>query len=238
MVDRGFFSEDVLTLMSSNGNCYVIPLAVNNSNFTRIKETLEYSSGEFVYKDNTKNSARVIYHEEKLDDNTRIIIYKDLDENNSKRKSYLHNLGLGENGYTQKKYDEYSEWWGVIPIQTTAKETAFEIYNDFKSRWSIETFNNYIKNDARFVNLKIQDYYIEKGFNFIMLVTGLLHAKLNNLIKALNNPNLSTYDVLLKARHIRLVQYPSGWKLHNTRTKDMELFKTLNWVPPVSIKFD
>ena len=75
MVDRGFFSEDVLKLMSTNGNCYVIPLAVNNSNFTRIKETLEYSSGEFVYKDNTKNSARVVYYEEDLDDNTRIIIY-------------------------------------------------------------------------------------------------------------------------------------------------------------------
>lgn len=238
MVDRGFFSEDVLKLMSTNGNCYVIPLAVNNSNFTRIKETLEYSSGEFVYKDNTKNSARVVYYEENLDDNTRIIIYKDLDENNSKRKSYLHNLGLGESGYTQKKYDEYCEWWGVIPIQTTAKGPAFEIYNDFKSRWSIETFNNYIKNYARFVNLKIQDYYIEKGFNFIMLVTGLLHAKLNNLVKSLNNPNLSTYDMLVKARHIRIVHYPSGWKLHNTRTKDLELFKTLNWVPPVSINLD
>ena len=49
---------------------------------------LQYTSGEFVYKGNTKDSARILYYEEQIDDNTRMIFYKDYDENNSKRKGY------------------------------------------------------------------------------------------------------------------------------------------------------
>ena len=38
-------------------------------------------------------------------------------------------------------------------------------YADYKNRWAIETFNNYIKNDAHFNYLKIQDYYVQHGFD-------------------------------------------------------------------------
>ena len=55
IVDRGFFSESVLELMSQNGNCYIIPLPSNNGNFKRIKKTLAYTSGEFVYKSGKRN---------------------------------------------------------------------------------------------------------------------------------------------------------------------------------------
>ena len=46
-----------------------------------------------------------------------------------------------------------------------------------QGRWSIETYNNYIKNDADFNDLKLQDYYVQHGFDFIMLVTGLIHSR-------------------------------------------------------------
>ena len=82
IVDRGFYSETVLDLMSQNGNCYIIPVPSNNKHFRRIKEKLQYTSGEFVYRAERKDSARVIYYEERLDKKTRIIVYKDVDENN------------------------------------------------------------------------------------------------------------------------------------------------------------
>ena len=76
--------------MSKDGNYYIISLAANNKNVKRVKETLQYSSGEFVYKYGTKDTIRIIYYEEQIDETTRIIVYKDVDENNSKRKSYQH----------------------------------------------------------------------------------------------------------------------------------------------------
>ena len=41
LVDRGFYSEKVLELMSQNGNCYIIPLSMSNKNLKRIRETLQ-----------------------------------------------------------------------------------------------------------------------------------------------------------------------------------------------------
>lgn len=231
LVDRGFFSKTVLDLMSKDGNCYVIPLPNNNKDLKRIKKALNYDSGEFIYKSGKKNAARIIYHEESLDDTTRIIVYRDVDENNSKRKSYKQLMEAGERNYTQQNYDKYCDWWGVYFLQTTAPDPAEVIYSDYKGRWAIETYNNYVKNDAGFSDLKLQDYYIQHGFDFIMLITGLIHEKLNAAVRALNKPSISTFDILVKAGHMRMVKRENKWQLHNTRTKDLELLKAIGFIP-------
>ena len=231
MVDRGFYSAKVLDLMSKDGNSYIIPLSSNNSNWKRIKKNLEYSSGEFVYKASAKESARIIYHEEQLDGKVRILVFKDMDENNSKRKSYQQMIDLGEDGYTRENYEKYCEWWGVYVLQDTTGQSASAVYSDYKSRWSIETYNNYVKNDADFNNLKNQDYYCAHGFDFIMLVTGLIHSRLNKAVRNLGKSNVSTMDMLIKAAHMRMVLHGDKWVLHNTRTKDIELFESLGFTP-------
>ena len=231
MVDRGFYSEKVLDLMSVNGNSYIIPLMANNKEFKRIKKTLSYSSGEFVYKAGAKNTARIVYYEEKIDEKTRITIFKDIDENNSKRKNYQQLIDLGENGYTQEQYDKFCDWWGVYVLQDTTGQKASDVYSDYKSRWSIETYNNYIKNDADFNALKEQDYYCAHGFDFIMLVTGLIHSRLNAAVKALGKSSISTIDVMIKSSHMRMVLHDKQWVLHNTRQKDIELFEKMGFTP-------
>ena len=231
IVDRGFFSESVLNMMTQNGNCYIIPLPSNDKNFKRIKENLAYTSGEFVYKSGKKDCARIVYYEEWIDEKTRIIVYKDEDENNSKRKSYKQLMDAGESSYTQENYVKYCDWWGVYFLQTTSDEPAAYVYSDYKDRWGIETYNNYVKNDADFNDLKIQDYYIDHGFDFIMLVTGLIHSRLNEAVKALGKTSISTFDILIKAGHLRMVLADGEWKLHNTRTKDLELLKGMGFIP-------
>lgn len=234
LVDRGFYSEAVLDLMSQNGNSYIIPLATNNKHLKRIRETLQYTSGEFVYRSGRKDSARVIYYEERINEKTRVIVYKDVDENNSKRKSYKQLMEAEESSYTQENYERYCEWWGVYFLQTTATDSAPTIYADYKGRWAIETYNNYIKNDADFNNLKFQDYYIQHGFDFIMLVTGLIHAKLNEAVKGLKKSSISTFDILIKAGHMRMVLRDKEWQLHNTRTKDLMLLHAMGFAPEMT----
>ena len=231
VVDRGFYSDEAIRLMSENGNRYIIPVPSNNKHFKRIKKSLTYSTGEFVYKSGKKNSARIVYYEERIDDSTRIIVYKDEDENNSKRKSYKQLMDAGENNYTQENYDKFCEWWGVYFLQTNTDEAASKVYSDYKDRWSIETYNNYLKNDADFRDLKLQDYYADHGFDFIMLVTGLIHSRLNETVKQLNKSNISTFDLLVKAGHMRMVLEGDIWKLRNTRAKDLELLKAIGYEP-------
>ncbi|WP_455120780.1 transposase [Scardovia wiggsiae] len=234
LVDRGFFSEAVLSLMSENGNCYIIPLPSNNANFRRIKKTLAYTSGEFVYRSGRTDSARVLYYEERIDEKTRIIVYKDVDENNSKRKSYKQFMDAGENNYTQENYDKFCDWWGVYFLQTTAPDSAPAVYSDYKGRWDIETYNNYIKNEADFNDLKLQEYYNIQGFNFIMLVTGLIHCRLNEAVKKLGKSSISNVDILLKSGKMRMVQEDENWVLHNTRTKDIALLEQMGFTPEKS----
>ena len=122
--------------MSQNGNTYIIYLPSTTKTFKKIRKSLVFSSGEFIYTEDKKNSASIVYYEEKLDEKTPIIVYKDEDENNSKRKNYLRLLSLGEDGYSMENYEKYSPWWGVYFLQTTAADSASDIFRDYKGRWS------------------------------------------------------------------------------------------------------
>lgn len=240
VVDNGFYSSKLLEPMSKDGNSYIIDLSTSNKRFKKIKENgLEYTSGKFLYSVGKRKDSLVEYYEERIDERKRIIIYKDIDENNSTSKSYLKHMAFKDEGYTQEKYDEYCEWWGVLPIETTSNESAEEVYKDYKGRWSIETYNNYIKNQADFNGLKFQDYYNQKGFDFIMLITGIIHCKLNKAVIEMDDKNVSVFDVLIKSGHMRMVlnHDDQKWHLANTRTKDIELLSLLGGYAP-QLTFD
>lgn len=72
--------------MSKDGNSYIIPVLASVKNFKRMKENLEYTY-EFIYKAGKKETARILYYREEYSDGKTITIYKDVDENNSKRKA-------------------------------------------------------------------------------------------------------------------------------------------------------
>ena len=96
---------------------------------------------------------------------------------------------------------------------------------------SIETYNNYIKNDTYFTNSKIQDYYVEHNFCFIMLITGLIQARLNAAVKSLKKSSISTQDVSHVASCLRMVFERGEWRLQNDMKKDIELMGKLGFTP-------
>ena len=136
---------------------------------------------------------------------------------------------------TQEGYDKYCEWWGVYVFETNSLEPADAIFRSYKKRWGIETYNNYIKNYADFNDLKMQDYYHAHGFDFIMLVAGLIHTRLNTAVRNLNKTNLSTFDILLKARKLRMVCADDCWQIQNKRTKDMLIFEQMGFKPELTL---
>ena len=64
-----------------------------------------------------------------------------------------------------------------------------------------------------------------------MLVTGIIHEKLNEAVKRINKSSVSIFDVLIKAGHMRMVKREENWQLHNTRTKDLALLEAMGFVP-------
>ena len=64
-----------------------------------------------------------------------------------------------------------------------------------------------------------------------MLVTGIIHEKLNEAVKQINKSSVSVFNVFIKIGNMRMVKRDDNWQLYNTRTKDLALLEAIGFVP-------
>lgn len=233
VVDRGFYSEKNLAILSANDNCYIIPVPSNTDSFRNALKTVRYT-GSFYYSSGKKH-ARIEYTSYRVSDLERIYVFRDIDENEKCRYNYQHCIDLGKSGYTREKLEQTKEYFGVYVLRSNAAKTEEQIFESFKKRWGIETFYQYLKNSGDFNDLMIQDYYKEQGFSFIMLVTGQIHQKMLTAVKALHDSTISVHDILLMARCMKMERRGNSWNLKNTRKRDLKILERLGFVPKLMV---
>jgi len=229
VIDRGFYSEANLNLLSLNGNSYIIPLPSQLNVFKETMSQVKYN-GNFYYSSDKKH-ARVEYYERKMDDDKRILVYRDIDENEKCRFNYQRCIDQRKKGYTAEKLAEQKEFFGVYVLQTNSSKSAPDVFASYKKRWGIETLYQYLKNRADFNNLKFEDYYEEQGFAFIMLVTGQIHQEMLKAQRKLHDNTTSIHDLLLKARMLKMEKRGQYWTLKNSRKKDLEVLEKVGFKP-------
>ena len=233
VVDRGFYSEDNLRLLSANENTYIIPVPSNTKIFKEAMQNSGYS-GDFCYRASTRHS-RVEYREiQAVDEEGKAIsvfVFRDVEENEKCRFNYLHNLELGKDGYSQKGYEANMDLFGVYVLRTNGKLTPCEVFSTYKKRWGIETFYQYVRNCGDFNNLMVQDYYKEQGMAFIMLIAGQIHQTMIEAVKRLGCNTISTKDILLMARRLKMERRRGFWILKNTRAKELGILEKIGFVP-------
>ena len=164
-----------------------------------------------------------------------IYVFRDIDENEKCRFNYLHSIELGIKGYTQGSFEQNKELFGVYVLQSNTAKSAEEVFAGYKKRWGIETLYQYMKNKADFNNLMFQDYYMEQGFSFIMLITAQIHQKMILAVRSLGDNTISVHDVLLMARCMKMERRNNNWNLKNTRKKDLQLLKKLGFEPKYTV---
>lgn len=237
VVDRGFYSEDNLEILSVNDNTYIIPVPASTGLFKEAMKDVSYSAS-FYYRAASKHS-RIEYQTKLLKngrgENVTIYVFRDIDENEKCRYNYLHCLELGRDGYTQEQFEEGKEFFGVYVLRTNGRQGPEETFASYKKRWGIETFYQYLANVGDYNDLMMQDYYKEQGLAFVMLVAGQIHQKIVSAVKKLGCSTISTRDILLMARRMKIEKRGNFWLLKNTRKKDLELFGKLNFTPSSSI---
>lgn len=229
VVDRGFYSKENLKLFSDNGNSYVIPIPSHTNVFKDVTKHIQYEE-EFCYSCGPKHS-RIQYMEIRLSDTESAYVFRDIDENSKCIYNYTHCMELGKSGYTEEELERQRENFGVYVLQSNSCLSAKEIFCTYKKRWGIETFYQYIKNCADFNNLMIQDYCKEQGMAFIMLIAGQIHSKMIEAVKKLGDKTISTADVLLMARFLKMERKGNSWTCRNKRSKDLETLKKLGFTP-------
>ena len=229
VADRGFYSRKNLDLLSENGNSYIIPVPTNTNVFTEAMSGRKYTS--FFYYTSGRKHSRIEFWMKKISDTEKVYVYRDIDENEKGRYNYQHCIELGMAGYTPEGYEKAKEFFGVYVLQTSGEKKAEAILTDYKKRWGIETFFQYLKNRADFNDLMMQDYYKEQGFSFIMLITGQIHQKVIDAVKLLDDNTMSVSDVLLMAKFMKLELRGSSWILKNTRKRDLKILEKMNFKP-------
>ncbi len=75
-----------------------------------------------------------------------------------------------------------------------------------------------------------------QGFAFIMLVTGQIHHAMIKAQQKLHDNTTSIYDLLLKARALKLEKRGNYWQLRNARKKDLEVLEKVGFKPQERIQ--
>ena len=223
IVDKGFYSKDNITLFSSNGNHYIIPLSQNLKEYKDVTEELKLDN-MFIYEKNNKRIS--VEYKEVIYTNKKIIVYKDVDQSLRDNQDYLKNMEKDPTKYTIERYNEVKEFFGVIVLETNLNVTSEEIFKYYKKRWKIETFFNYFKNNVDINSLGLNDYYITQGMGFIMLITGQIYEELKKAVKNVKSKNVD--DCLLECRFAKLNKIDNIWKVSNAKKKLRELLEQLN----------
>lgn len=222
IVDSGFYSKENINLFSSNENRYIIPLSMNLNKYKEITNLVDYKN-PFLYINGNKKDP-VFYYEKYIDNQTRVIVYKNINQNIIESKDYENKIGINDN-FTKEKYEILKDKFGVIVLQTNCVEDANIIYEKYKKRWKIEYFFNSLKNSNEFTSFNQSDYYMLQGLSFIMLVTGLIESEFKNKTKKIKD---SKNEILIKSKFIKLVKEGNTWKYGNYSKTTRELFKALD----------
>ena len=229
VIDRGFYSKENLELFSKNNNSYIIPIPSNTNIFKKVTDKIKYED-EFCYECGSKHT-RIEYMQLNISDKESAYVFRDIDENSKCIYNYTHCIELGKPGYTKEVLEKQRENFGVYVLQSNSYKEAKEIFYTYKQRWGIETFYQYLKNSADFNDLMIQDYCKEQGLAFLMLVTGQIHSKMINAVKSLRDKTISTTDIMLMAKFLKMERKGNTWTCRNKRKKDLDTLEKLGFKP-------
>ena len=212
IVDRGFNTASDKELMSTNGNSYIVPMIQGRSDYNYVHSNFKIDKRKnFIYDKDGYSS--LIYYQEFERDGRRYIAYVDTTRQAAERKTYVKNIQTGKKGFTEDGLVNTEKNFGLFLLETSnTQKTPREIFCDYKSRWQIETFYNYVDNIVDFNALYQQDYCRTQGLSFIIQIAGMIYHELKELA---DRHNYSVKTVMRTLKGIKLSKEKNIWKIKN-----------------------
>ena len=214
LVDRGFNTEPDKKLMSSNGNTYIVPMISNRKDYASVIEILKFDKRKyFIF--NKDSYASMIYYAEFLsgDESRRYVAFQDTTRAGAERQDYIKAMSAGRNGYTEEGLAESELYFGLFLLETNNLNlTAEEIFCHYKDRWSIETYYNYVRNDADFNALYQQDYFCMQGLSFIVTVSGMIY---HDVKKVADTSKISVKEIMREMKKLKISLEGNKWVVQN-----------------------
>lgn len=214
LVDRGFNTAPDKKLMSANGNTYIVPMISNRKDYASVIDILKFDKRKyFVY--NKESYASMIYYAEfpSGDETVRYIAFQDTTRAGAERQDYIKAMTAGRKGYTEEGLVENELYFGLFLLETNDFDlSAEEVFCHYKDRWSIETYYNYVRNDADFNALYQQDYFCMQGLSFIVTVSGMIYHD----VKAIaDESKVSVKEIMREMKKLKISLEGNKWVVQN-----------------------
>ena len=214
LVDRGFNTSKDKELFSSNGNTYIVPMISGRTDYEAVYEALRFDKRKsFVYDKDGYSS--LIYYETYVIEGNSVHYHAFLDttRQSSERQTYIKKMAAKEKGYTQEGLLECEKDFGLFLLETNDLErNPREVFCDYKSRWGIETFYNYIDNTLDFNALYQKDYCSMQGVGFIVQIAGMIFHDLQRILK---EKNLSVKDTMFTLKGLKVIKERDRYVVRN-----------------------
>ena len=220
IVDRGFNTDTDKKLMSRNGNAYIVPMIHGRKDYGRIHEKIKFDKRKnFIYDKDGYSS--LIYYQEFKGDGVRYFAYVDTTRQSAERKTYVKNMQEGKKGYSEEGLMESEKDFGLFLLETSdTNKNAREIFCDYKSRWGIETFYNYVDNIVDFNALYQQDYCKTQGLSFVIQIAGMIFKEVKEIVESTKNSAKSSMRIL---KGLKLSKEKGVWKMKNATKEKRSL---------------
>ena len=141
----------------------------------------------------------------------------------------IKKMNAREKGYTQEELLKSEKDFGLFLLETNdLNKTAQEVFCDYKSRWEIETFYNYIDNTMDFNALYQNDYCCTQGLGFIVQIAGMIF---HDVQRAISEKGLSVKDTLFLMKGLKLNKERDRYTVRNENKTRRELCEKFSLNP-------
>ena len=222
LVDRGFNTAKDKYLFSQDGNTYIVPMISGRDDYEAVYEALKFDKRKTFVYDKDGYSSLIYYETYVIEGNpVKYHVFLDTTRQSAERQTYIKKMKGKIKGYTEEGLATAEKDFGLFLLETNdLKKTAKEVFCDYKSRWGIETFYNYIDNDLDFNALYQKDYCNMQGLGFIVQVAGMIF---HDVQKSLKEQNLSVKDVMFQLRGLKLIKERNRYVVRNENKERRQL---------------
>jgi transposase len=218
LLDRGFFSEDVLNYLEEKHVIFVLPTKRNSHYY----DTRIHLNEEFIYHD------RLIKCGKRKLGNRFLYLYEDLDLRLEEQKTIFRKREEGK--ISDEEYSLKQNRAGKFLIISNYDIGKKEMYELYKKRDSIKKLFDVYKTTLDADKLYLHDDESVYGHVFVAFLSLYAYCKLlKEIKKAEINDKFSPTDILLKFRKVKNINFGEKSIITEVPKKVRDLDKTLKF---------
>ncbi len=227
ITDKGFYSNNNITMMNNEGLNYIVPLRRNN---TLISDELLEQKTKDVFKNYFMYHDKAIWYCQYKKDGKDIVLFSDNTLKVEEENDYLRRIQSHPEDYSIEGYREKENKFGIIGFVHNLTNTKPEdIYLHYKTRGNVELFFDSFKNVIEADRTYMQNKDTLEGWMFVNFLAMKLYYKILNLLKDKNL--LSKYsppDIAIRLSKIMQVRMNGNWYLAEINTKVTTLLNSID----------